>query len=208
MSLIYIDRVYVNRSEFETKVVSICKKLDIDPNWLMATMWIESDIDPTAVNSITGAVGLIQFLPSTAVELGTTTSALKIMSNVAQLDYVYKYLKEYKSQIKSFVDCYLAVFWPAAIGKYSDYVLQTMGLSASYVAGQNSGYDENKDNELTYREIESHILAAVDPEYRSLLKSESVPSHVSWDAARIIKTVLAVLLIGFGGFLLYKTLRK
>src|SRR4051812_1834879 len=39
-----------------------------------------------------GATGLIQFMPSTARSLGTSTDAMAKMTDVAQLDYVAKYL--------------------------------------------------------------------------------------------------------------------
>ena len=54
--------------EFKDKVVEISKKLQIEPDDLMAVMAFESGIDPTTTNSI-GATGLIQFMPSTAKEL-------------------------------------------------------------------------------------------------------------------------------------------
>lgn len=43
-----------------------------------------------------GAIGLIQFMPSTAKGLGTSTSALKQMTAVDQLAYVEKYFAPYK----------------------------------------------------------------------------------------------------------------
>lgn len=208
MSLIYIDKVKNNQSAFAVKVVDISNRLGIDPNWLMATMWIESKLDPTAVNSISGATGLIQFIPKTATSLGTTTTRLKTMSNVDQLDYVYKYLKDYKSKINSFTDCYFAVFFPDAIGKYSDYVLQSYGLSASFVAKQNSGYDENKDNEITFRELESKILLLVDPSYRQILKAEKVPVVVNWDTQRIVKLIISIALFTIAGFMIFKIVKK
>ncbi len=208
MSLIYIDKVNSNRAEFEKKVISVSNKLGIDPNWLMAVMYIESSLDHTKVNSSSGATGLIQFLPSTALSLGTSTNELKAMSNIDQMDYVYKYLRQYKSKMNSFVDVYFAVFFPAAIGKYSDYILQSYGLSAEFVASQNSGYDENQDNQLTFREVESKILLLVDPAYCEILKADQVPTVIDWDAERIIKLLIGSVLLFFGGYLLYKFFRK
>lgn len=197
-----------NRAEFETKVISICKKLGIQPDWLMATMYIECTMDHTAVNVKNRATGLIQFTPSTALSLGTSVEALKAMTNIEQLDYVYKYLKPYALKIKSFVDCYFAVFFPAAIGQYSDYVLQTMGLSARYVASLNGGYDLNNDNQLTFREVETKVLLAIDPKYRAQLISEKVPVIIKWDFQRIVFVLLAVGLLAFGGYSLFKIFKK
>lgn len=72
--------------EFKEKVVEICRKLQVEPDDLMAVMAFESWLDPTTINSI-GAAGLIQFLPSTAKELDTTTDALRKMTALEQLSY-------------------------------------------------------------------------------------------------------------------------
>lgn len=67
--------------EFKEKVVDIADKLEMNPDDLMGIMAFESWLDPSTVNSI-GATGLIQFLPSTAKELGTTTDELVKMSAI------------------------------------------------------------------------------------------------------------------------------
>ena len=87
--------VIQNRQEFVSKVRDICDKLNIDPEWLMFVMYFESahTFRPDKVNSISGATGLIQFMPSTARALGTTTNALKKMTNIEQLSSNYKQVK-------------------------------------------------------------------------------------------------------------------
>jgi soluble lytic murein transglycosylase-like protein len=103
MALIYENKVPASyRVAFVEKVKKISANLGIDPNWLMAIMYFESagTFSPSITNNI-GATGLIQFIPSTAKGLGTSTSALKSMSALQQLDYVEKYLKTYKGKYKS-----------------------------------------------------------------------------------------------------------
>jgi hypothetical protein len=140
--------------------------------------------------------------------LKTSKAALLSMSNVQQLDLVEKYLSRYKSKIKSFVDCYFAVFFPAAIGRYSDYILQSYGLSAAAVAKENGGYDLNKDNALSFREVETKILMGIDPAYRSKLQSEKIPAAaIDWTLECIVFIALAAVLIVFGGYKLIKTLK-
>ena len=85
------NKVTTNKEAFLQKVKLIAVKLGIDPNWLMFVMNSESGLNPAAYNPNGGASGLIQFMPDTGVGLGTTTAALRQMSNVDQLDYVYKY---------------------------------------------------------------------------------------------------------------------
>lgn len=112
-----ISVVKDNQKGFETKVREISAYLGIDPNWLMTVMYVESSINPKAVNKITNATGLIQFMPTTARSLGTTVEQLLTMNNVQQLDYVKSYLAPYKGRMKSLADTYLTVFYPAAVGK-------------------------------------------------------------------------------------------
>ena len=158
MALQFINHVrYSDLTAFESEVRRYSQALGINPDWLMAVMEIESGCNPHAVNSVSGATGLIQFMPATAQSLGTTTAALKSMTGEQQLYYVYKYLKPYAGKIKSLTDLYLAVFFPAAIGQKDDYVLQTSKLSASKIAAQNPGYDLNKDSKITKAEVTTAI---------------------------------------------------
>jgi len=165
MALIYADKIKENTSTFLTKVEEISRLLGIKPDWLMQVMKQESSLNHRAVNSLSGATGLIQFMPRTAISLGTTTQALLSMTNVQQLDYVYKYLLPYKSKYKSFVDVYLTVFFPAAIGKPDNTVLQAKNLSAGTVARFNQGYDLNKDMQLTVGEIKAAILKKIPADF-------------------------------------------
>jgi hypothetical protein len=145
------------RNAFVEKVKNISQKLGIDPDWLMGVMWQESRLRPTAKNSVSGATGLIQFMPKTALALGTSTQALAAMDAVTQLDYVHKYYAPYSGRIHSFADTYFVTFFPAAIGKPDDWVLQTETLSAGKIATQNNIYDVNRDGKLTVAEVKSKL---------------------------------------------------
>ena len=169
MELIYSHLVTSNKPEFLKGVDVIGHDLKIDPNWIMAVMYLESTLKPDAVNPENGASGLIQFTRSTATGLNTSVEAIRLMSNVEQLNLIYRYLRPYKGRMNSFVDVYMAVFFPAAIGKEPDYVLQTKGLSASYIASLNLAYDLNKDVVLTKHEVETAILGKINPEYHPIL---------------------------------------
>ena len=139
------------------KTAIVADILGIKPEWLENVMWIESRLNPQAVNKVTGATGLIQFMPATAQSLGTTTEALKAMSFDEQMEYVYLYLRPYRGKMSSQVDVYLAVFFPVAIGKPDSYVLQTSKLSPALIAKQNPAYDLNKDNQITKGEVATAI---------------------------------------------------
>jgi hypothetical protein len=139
MDLLFSNYITQNKETFLAKVVEVSGKLGIDPDWLMAVMYKESRLNNMARNSMSGATGLIQFMPNTAISLGTTTAALFTMSNVEQLEYVYKYFSPYRNKMKSYVDSYLAVFFPAAMGKPDNWVFQTSILSAATIVKNNPG---------------------------------------------------------------------
>ena len=153
----YENLVASNQDAFIAKVIDISTRLNINPNWLMGVMYVESRLNPTAQNPITFATGLIQFMPNTAKSLGTTIEAIRAMSNVQQLDYVYKYLLPYSGKIKSFSDCYFAVFFPAAIGKADTWVLQAVNLTAAKIAAQNPLYDVGKKGYITVADVKSKL---------------------------------------------------
>ncbi|MGS1116028.1 baseplate hub protein [Castellaniella sp. UC4442_H9] len=145
--------------DFRTKVREIAKNLNLNPDWLMAVMAFETGKDFKAYtrNKVSGATGLIQFIPSTARGMGTSTAQLAGMSEVEQLDWVEKYFKPYAPNIHNMSDCYMAVLWPAAIGKSDDYVLWTQG-SIEYT--QNAGLDINHDGTVTKAEAASRVNRA------------------------------------------------
>lgn len=136
--------------EFLNKTVAIAKDLGANPNHLMAIMQFESGLKADEVNRFSGATGLIQFMPSTARGLGTSTSALLAMSEIQQLDYVRKYLMPYKGKLNSLGDFYASVLWPAAVGQPDSYAVFRIG-SIEY--RQNNGFDKNRDGIITKYEI-------------------------------------------------------
>lgn len=97
-----------------------------------------------------GAVGLIQFMPATAKDLGTTVEALVTMTNVAQLDYVKKYFSRYSKNIKTLNDMYMAILMPSFITRSDDSVMFTKG-SIGYT--QNKGLDRDNNGYITKGEI-------------------------------------------------------
>jgi hypothetical protein len=152
-AMIFSGWVTQNTQAFLAKVQSIASQLDIKADWLMAVMAIESGLQASITNSI-GATGLIQFMPATAAALGTSTAALRAMSNVQQLDYVYKYLSNYKSKLKSAGDLYLTIFYPAAVGKADTYVI---GAAGSAIATQNPAL-RNSAGAVTVGSVKNNFL--------------------------------------------------
>lgn len=155
---------------FMNKLNEICQKLDIpNVNWLLLVMKKESGINPKAYNKNGGATGLIQFMPNTAKGLGTTTDALRSMNGVEQLEYVYKYFKPYTGKIKSVEDLYMITFFPVALGKSDDNVIQAKGLSAGAVAKANPVIDINKDGEITNGEFDEYVQKGIPNKWKELV---------------------------------------
>jgi N-acetylmuramoyl-L-alanine amidase len=143
--------------EFKAKTIEIANKLGIDPKVMVSIMAFESGLNPSRKNMAgSGATGLIQFMPSTANSLGTTTDKLGKMSSVEQLDYVEKYFSQphLKGKINSVADAYMAVLWPAAVGKPMDHVLFSAGSKAYE---QNKGLDLDKDGNITKEEASRKV---------------------------------------------------
>jgi len=143
---------------FKTKVIQISGNLGIDPNYLMAAMAFESveTFSASVKNAQSGATGLIQFMPSTATALGTSTGALAAMTPEAQLDYVEKYFASYKNQLHSLEDVYMVILWPAAVGKPNTSILFSKP-SAAYE--QNKGLDADHDGNVTKQEAAARVRA-------------------------------------------------
>lgn len=147
-----IDVSKIQDPNFDLKLAKIADDLGIKKEDLIAIMKMESGLDPKARNSMSGATGLIQFMPKTAASLGTTTQELYNMSAVDQLDYVYRYFKMVGVRPgMGLQDLYMAVFMPAAMGKGPDHVLGQQGAPgfSGKVYAQNSGLDKNKDGVIT-----------------------------------------------------------
>lgn len=160
--LIFSDLIKENKEAFLAKVRVLAKKMNINPNWLMAIMWKESKMNHRIVNSI-GAVGLIQFVPTTAGDLGTTTTQLKNMSNVDQLDYVYKYFtKYYKKTYTSYTHLYLYCFHPVAVGKPDSFIVASYP-SKTYMT--NKVVDANKDGKITVADFGKYALQEIPTRY-------------------------------------------
>jgi len=53
----------------------------------------------------------------------STQDALARMSELQQLDYVKRYFQPYRGRLRTLEDIYMAILWPAAIGKPNNYAL-------------------------------------------------------------------------------------
>lgn len=143
---------------FRDRVWWICDTLGFNPDDLMTCMAWESGrtFSSSIINKAgSGAVGLIQFMPKTAITLGTTAANLVAMTPEDQLRYVYKYLQPWGGRVRNLGDLYMTILWPAAVGKPDDYVLFAGGVAYR----QNAGLDTNRDAKVTKAETAAKLYA-------------------------------------------------
>ncbi len=176
-ALYLLDRArpYVEDAEaFATRVIDIAADLDVPPEWLMAVMYAESKFDPGIANyKGSGAVGLIQFMPSTALDLGTSSERLQRMKATQQLEYVYEYLQRVARRsgpYESLTDLYLGILFPKARGQDYCYTLFAKP-STSYT--QNSGLDEDKDGRVTVSDVDKHLRGLFPEAYVAGMEQSS-----------------------------------
>lgn len=146
--------------KFKMGVLWIEEELGLPADYLMACMAFESagTFSPSICNAAgSGAVGLIQFMPRTARQLGTTTDRLAAMDAVHQLSYVYHYFKAFGDDLSHWdlADCYMAILLPKAIGKPSSWAMPWKYGSIAY--RQNCGLDLNKDHVITKAEAAAGV---------------------------------------------------
>jgi hypothetical protein len=154
---------------FKQKVIDICNALACNPDFLMSAMAFESGetFSPSKKNKVSGATGLIQFMPSTAQGLGTSIEALEKMTAVDQLDWVAKYFASKKGKLNTLSDLYMAILWPVAVGKPEDTPIFLQG-TIQYT--QNAGLDHNGDGRVTKAEaaamVEARLHKGLSPGFK------------------------------------------
>ena len=168
-----VDPIYAGKvpaavaddQEFQAAVTDVAGRLGIPEQHLYAAMSFETGgtFNPGVTNAAgSGATGLIQFMPSTARGLGTSTEELAGMSRARQMHYVEKYLSTKGIGPNSNLDdVYMAILFPAAVGKGDDYVLFGQGAESGYTGrayDQNKGLDKNGDGSITKAEAAQKVI--------------------------------------------------
>jgi hypothetical protein len=158
------------------KVIEVAKNLNVDPNWLMSVMALETakTFSPSIDNGI-GYVGLIQFGKDAAQTVKTTQKDLVKMEFIEQMDYVQKFLIGKKDKFKTLVDLYLAVLYPSACGH---------GSERDYVVLKNKAY---KNNPLFFQE-EDEIIRDKKGKIKSRHPKENGVTYI-WEVDMAIQAV-------------------
>lgn len=196
-NLLFIEKLPpAIRQDFANVVKGISRRHGINPNWLMGVMNSETggSFDPAQRNLAgSGATGLIQFMPSTARDMGTTTGQLAAMDHLEQLTYVDDYISMQKrnfgiDRIKDYDDLYLLVFYPAAIGKPDEWAFP------GSIYRQNSGVDVNKDGKITIADFKAFARRKIPQRYMA-----EFTSRYRWLTPRYMAFAgVALLALGVG----------
>lgn len=123
-----------------------------------ARSWSPSVHGPKAFTDAPGyAIGLIQFSPGTAGDLGTSTAALERMTFLQQVPFVVAYFQKAGiARLKRLVDYYAAVFHRAAIGTPDSFVIAKEG---DPIYDHNKGLDRNKTGQITTGDLAATMAA-------------------------------------------------
>lgn len=151
-----IDKV---TDSFLIKLIQIAERLGTNPDFLATAIAFETGgtWSPTVKNAMgSGAIGLIQFMPNTARNLGTSIDKLSKMSGYDQLDYVEKYLSWYKNRIGTLQDLYMSILYPAYIGKKPEDILFKKDSKAYQ---QNRGFDADNKGYVAVADVTHRIMA-------------------------------------------------
>ncbi|HVN93124.1 MAG TPA: hypothetical protein VMT38_05485 [Terracidiphilus sp.] len=142
---------------FKARLIEAARNIGVDPNFLVSAIAFETgETFSASIQNASGATGLIQFTPATATELGTSTAELAALPAEDQMHYVEQYLLPYRNMLETVEDVYMAILWPAAVGKPNSWVLFSEG-SPEY--GRNAGLDTDRDGNVTKGEAGALIRA-------------------------------------------------
>jgi hypothetical protein len=148
---------------FRERLLAMCVRLGIDdPNDMMACIAFETGRKFTSdvVNAASGATGLIQFMPSTARAMGTTTEYLASLSPEDQLEWVERYFRDHQrlaGRMHSLDDVYMGILWPKGVGKLLNWPLFSKDDADSRAYFGNKGLDVNADGVVTKGEATAYV---------------------------------------------------
>lgn len=143
--------------DFDTDLEALAAEHDLDPDKVRGLIGPESGGKANARNKDSGATGLIQFLPSVAKELGTSTEELAGMTPSEQLPFVMKYLSDWGINSKSSRDDYaMAVAAPGFIGKSPDTVVYPKSSDPKSAWAQNPAWRPADGGDITVGSIQAY----------------------------------------------------
>jgi hypothetical protein len=158
---------------FRTKLHRVADSLGarVDDLALVISFETAGTFSPTEQNPISGALGLLQFMPKTLDTLGTSKEQAASMSAVDQLDLVERYLAPWRGKLRTLSAVYMAVLWPRLVGADERSVLFAEG-SKEYA--QNKGLDVDHDGRVQMSEATARVRSMRHGAARVLLLGDSI----------------------------------
>jgi hypothetical protein len=127
---------------------------------MLAAMWIECRLDYTQANRITGAFGIIQFMPKTCRELGLSYRYVTTLGLLAQLrlaDVYFRFAEKMSSNRMSRTeDLYCSILAPARVGQDTLYKYGTKAYRYNKCLNMVHG-----DGGLTIEDIRLYLYSVV-----------------------------------------------
>lgn len=144
-------------------VEAMAERIGARPEHLLAVMSFETGgtFSPGVRNGAgSGATGLIQFMPTTARELGTSTDALARMSSVEQLEFVERYFAQRSDpgDLRTLEGVYTTVLYGSPRSEPGA-TLFSQGTSAYRM---NAPLDLNRDGRITAGEATSFVRNKIE----------------------------------------------
>ncbi|HRO27320.1 MAG TPA: LysM peptidoglycan-binding domain-containing protein [Luteimonas sp.] len=151
--------------EFIRGVEAMAERIGTRPEYVLAVMSFETggSFSPGVRNAAgSGATGLIQFMPATARELGTSTDALARMSATEQLEYVERYFarRSDPGDLNTLEGVYTTVLY----GSPRPDPGSTLFASGTAAYRMNAPLDLNGDGRITAGEATSFVRDRIDGE--------------------------------------------
>lgn len=202
---------------FRRLLVEISDRLGVDVDHLATVISLETagSFSPSILNFAgSGAIGLIQFMPTTAKILGTTSEALAAMTAEDQLTYVEKYFKPFAGKLHTLDDAYFVVFRPATIGKPPEYVVfdkegtvNCPKKDPTVCYRQNAGFDTTDKGYITVADITAAVHEVADAAGGRRIEVGEAPLSVPSKPGSGWAFVLAAI-VGWFGYRRWKSSRK
>ena len=155
----------IRKGKFEKRFLpaleQMCQRLDMHCMGLLSVMDYEtrSTFSPRIKNPKGSASGLIQFTAATARSLGTSTKALRQMTQLQQLQFAEKYFQRMNRKETDYgnpLDIALTIFHPNSVGRGPGHII---GKKGSTLYRQNRGLDHSpRDGRITAQEYTREAL--------------------------------------------------
>ncbi len=144
----------------QRRLREITQELGAPPNSLLAVLGFETidTFSTTIRNRSTGAVGLLQWLPSTLKGMGYTADEVAHMNRMQQIELMREYFLPYKGKLHDVYDVYAAVLYPVGVSRPDDAALFSSG-SRAYAHNRNldGRLGDGKDGVVTKREAGEEV---------------------------------------------------